>query len=77
MRPSKLAVIAFALALGGCYSTTISSGKPVGETPLEGDDKWHSGFVAGTQEAIGSYDLTRSARRVVRIPTHTTFATGS
>jgi hypothetical protein len=55
----QLLVLFVALAATGCYTTTMRSGKPVGEAPLAADDRWHSGFLGGTQEASGPYDLSQ------------------
>jgi hypothetical protein len=60
MRKSNLILAALcALAANGCFTTTVRSGLPRGNTPLEADNRWHSGFIGGTAEASGPYDLTR------------------
>jgi hypothetical protein len=56
-RLSPIALFAAALALSGCYSTTMHSGLPKGEVARNADDRWHSGFVLGTQDADGPYDI--------------------
>jgi hypothetical protein len=74
----RLAFIACcALALNGCYTTTLKNGKPVGEAPLEADDRWHNGFVGGTEEASGPYELTELCPHGwAEIETHTSFGNG-
>lgn len=52
---TKLA--ACALALSGCYTTTVSSGKPAARATVAYDEKWHSGVVHGIAELSGPYDL--------------------
>jgi hypothetical protein len=52
---SKLVVCA--LALPGCYTTTVSSGKPAARASVAYDEKWHSGVVYGIAELSGPYDL--------------------
>ncbi|HMJ12713.1 MAG TPA: hypothetical protein VK524_14930 [Polyangiaceae bacterium] len=72
-----LLLVATTVALSGCYSTTIRSGKAAGETPMESDDRWHSGFVGGTQEASGPYDLEKICPNGwSEIETKTSFANG-
>jgi hypothetical protein len=72
-----LAVMSSAIALGGCYSTTLRSGLPAGETKMEVDEHWHSGFVGGTQEASGPYDVSELCPQGwSEIKTETSFANG-
>jgi hypothetical protein len=52
---SKLVVCA--LALPGCYTTTVSSGKPAARASVAYDEKWHSGVVYGIAELSGPHDL--------------------
>ena len=54
-----LAVLACIAALPGCYSTVVRSGAPAGVTPVEANERWHSGFVFGIAEASGPYDLQK------------------
>jgi hypothetical protein len=66
-----------ALALSGCYTTTLKSGKPAGESPMEADDRWHNGFVGGTSEASGPYRLEQLCPHGwSEIKTHTSFGNG-
>jgi Bor protein len=44
-------------ALAGCYSTTVTSGKPAGKVASGADDRWHSGVLTGGVELSGPYDL--------------------
>ncbi|MBK8994642.1 MAG: hypothetical protein IPM35_02675 [Myxococcales bacterium] len=70
-------VTGLALAATGCYSTTVRSGLPAGTTPMEVDDRWHSGFVGGTSEASGPYDMERICPEGwSEIETETSFANG-
>jgi hypothetical protein len=72
-----LLLVATSVALSGCYSTTIRSGKPAGDTPMEVDDRWHSGFLGGSQEASGPYDLEKICPNGwSEIHTKTSFANG-
>jgi hypothetical protein len=48
-----------ALALPGCYTTTITSGKPAGRATVAYDEKWHSGVVNGIAELSGPHDLEK------------------
>jgi hypothetical protein len=50
-------LVVFALALPGCYTTTVSSGKPAARASVAYDEKWHSGVVHGIAELSGPYDL--------------------
>jgi Bor protein len=68
---------ACALTVGGCYTTTLRSGLPPGRTPLDADKRWHSGFLGGTQEASGPYDVDRLCPEGwSEIKTETSFANG-
>jgi hypothetical protein len=72
-----LAVVSSAIALGGCYSTTLRSGLPAGETKMEVDEQWHSGFLGGTQEASGPYNVGELCPQGwSEIKTETSFANG-
>jgi hypothetical protein len=51
-----LAALSFA---SGCYTTTLSSGKPVGEVASGADDKWHSGVLTGGVDVSGDYELNK------------------
>jgi hypothetical protein len=46
-----------ALALPGCYTTTVTSGKPAARATVAYDEKWHSGVVIGIAELSGPHDL--------------------
>lgn len=72
-----MAVMCSALALNGCYTTTLRSGLPPGETKTEADMRWHSGFLGGTQEASGPYDVgALCPNGWSEIKTETSFANG-
>lgn len=74
---TKLVLLFVALAATGCYSTTVNSGKPVGEAPLEVDEHWHSGFLGGTSESSGPYDLEKLCPNGwAEIHTKTSFGNG-
>jgi hypothetical protein len=47
------------LLLSGCYTTTISSGKPAAKAAIKYDAKWHHGLVWGMAELSGPQDLQR------------------
>ncbi|HKE17565.1 MAG TPA: hypothetical protein VKB80_21970 [Kofleriaceae bacterium] len=55
--------ILFALATvslaSACYSTTVRSGKPVGQPAQDADGHWHSGLITGGIELSGPYELDR------------------
>ncbi|MBK7584677.1 MAG: hypothetical protein IPI67_31385 [Myxococcales bacterium] len=76
-RIACLLMTTIALATSGCYSTTIHNGKAVGEAPIEGDQRWHHGFVGGTAEASGPYQLAKICPEGwAEIKTHTSFGNG-
>ncbi len=76
-RYELLLLAAVAMAANGCYSTTIKNGKPVGEAPIEADNRWHHGFVGGTEEASGPYRLKQLCPEGwAEIETHTSFGNG-
>jgi hypothetical protein len=54
-----LGSLASALLLPGCYTTTISSGKPPGPAGIEYDEKWHHGLVWGMAELSGPHNLEK------------------
>lgn len=56
-RASILVALALVTTAGGCYSTTVRSGKPVGQVAPGADDRWHSGVLTGGVELSGPYDL--------------------
>ena len=57
----KRALLAAAmLVLMGCWRTTVRNGTtPVGQTPIEYDNRWHSGLIYGLAELSGPYDLSK------------------
>ena len=71
----KRIVLILALALAGCWRVTIKDGTvPVGETPIEYDNKWHSGLILGLAELSGPYDLSKICPRGwAEIHTETSF----
>ena len=78
MTRSLFLLAAFAaISATGCYSTTLRSGLPAGEKPMEGEQRWHSGFLGGTQEASGPYDVAEMCPHGwSEIKTETSFANG-
>ena len=50
-------LVVCALALPGCYTTTVTSGKPAARATVAYDEKWHSGVVMGIAELSGPHDL--------------------
>lgn len=70
-------LLALALSLPACFRTNIRSGSPVGSTPIEYDDKWHSGVIFGIAELSGPYDLHAVCPQGwSQIHTETTFVNG-
>lgn len=70
-------VLALGLVASGCYTTTIRSGRPPGDVSFVADDKWHSGFLSGTQEASGPYAMDELCPHGwATIETRTSFANG-
>ncbi len=70
-------VLVTAFAASGCYTTTIRSGRPAGQAPMEADARWHSGFLLGNQEASGPYDMDRICPEGwATIDTETSFGNG-
>src|SRR5256712_14187825 len=49
----------FALFLTGWWRMTVKNRRPVGATPIEYDNKWHSGLIYGLAELSGRYDLSK------------------
>jgi hypothetical protein len=50
-------LVVCALGLPGCYTTTVTSGKPAARATVAYDEKWHSGVVIGIAELSGPHDL--------------------
>lgn len=66
-----------ALALPGCYTTTVTSGKPAAPATVAYDEKWHSGVVYGIAELSGPHDLEKICPQGwSEIKTETTFLNG-
>ena len=73
----KRLILVAAFALCGCWRMTVSNGRPVGQTPIEYDNKWHSGVVYGLAELSGPYDLSKICPQGwSRIHTETPFVQG-
>lgn len=65
------------LLLSGCYTTTLSSGKPAAPAQIEYDEKWHHGLVWGIAELSGPYDLQKACPDGwSEIKTETSFVNG-
>jgi hypothetical protein len=63
--------------LGGCYTTTVTSGKPAARARIEYDEKWHSGVVWGIAELSGPYNLQQICPNGwAEIKTETSFLNG-
>jgi Bor protein len=58
-RAAILLALASVALVSGCYSTTVRSGKPVGQKAADADGRWHSGVLTGGVELSGPYDLDR------------------
>jgi hypothetical protein len=56
---NSLIVLIVAVFTSGCYTTTLRSGKPVGEPADDADGHWHSGFLTGGLDASGDYELKK------------------
>lgn len=48
-----------ALVLSGCYTTTVSSGKPAAPAKIEYDEKSHHGVVLGIAELSGPHNIDK------------------
>jgi hypothetical protein len=65
------------LALPGCYTTTVTSGKPAAPATVAYDEKWHSGVVYGIAELSGPHDLEKTCPHGwSEIKTETSFLNG-
>lgn len=65
------------LALSGCYTTTVRSGKQPATATIEYDERWHHGFVWGIAEVSGPYDLSQACPGGwAEIKTETSFVNG-
>lgn len=66
-----------ALVLPGCYTTTVTSGKPAAPATVAYDEKWHSGVVYGIAELSGPHDLEKICPQGwSEIKTETSFLNG-
>ena len=66
-----------ALALPGCYTTTVTSGEPAARATVAYDEKWHSGVVNGIAELSGPHDLEKICPHGwSKITTETSFLNG-
>jgi len=74
----KRIVLILALLLSGCWRVTIRNGTtPAGQTPIEFDNKWHSGLIYGLAELSGPYNLSEVCPRSwAEIHTETPFVQG-
>ena len=74
----KRIFLILALAVTGCWRMTVkNSNNPVGATPIEYDNKWHSGVIYGLAELSGPYDLSKICPQGwVEIHTETPFPQG-
>jgi hypothetical protein len=73
----KRALLILALCATGCFRTTIKNGRPMGNAPIEYDNKWHSGLVYGIAELSGPYDLSKVCPQgLATIHTETSFLNG-
>jgi hypothetical protein len=66
-----------ALCAAGCFRMTVKNGLPVGQTPIEYDERWHSGLIFGLAELSGPYDLSKVCPQGwSQIHTETSFVAG-
>ena len=75
----RMLIAAAMLIVVGCWRTTVRNGNTsVGQTPIEYDNKWHSGVVYGIAELSGPYDISKvcSGANWSQIHTETDFLTG-
>jgi hypothetical protein len=73
----KRLLLLIAVLLTGCWRMTVRNGNPVGETPIDFDNKWHSGVVYGLAELTGPYDVSKVCPRGwAEIHTETPFPQG-
>ncbi len=56
---ASMCAVVFGLLTNACYTTTVSSGKPIARAVPEAHDRWHSGVFNGGLDLSGSYDLKR------------------
>ena len=59
----KRLLLVLAVLATGCWRMTIRNGNPVGETPIDFDNKWHSGVVYGLAELTRPYDVSKVCPR--------------
>lgn len=72
-----LAGLTLAVALSGCYRTTVSAGKPAAPAAIKYDEKWHHGLVWGVAEVSGPYNLKEVCPQGWgEVKTHTSFLNG-
>jgi hypothetical protein len=75
MSGSYALVAVLALSAAGCFTTTVSSGKPPRPATVEWDEHWHHGIVVGLGEVEGNYDLAKICPDGwAELKTETTFA---
>jgi len=73
----KRLLLVLAVLVTGCWRMTVRNGNPVGETPIDFDNKWHSGVVYGLAELTGPYDVSKVCPRGwAEIHTETPFPQG-
>jgi hypothetical protein len=72
-----LAGLTLAIALSGCYRTTVSAGKPAAPAAVQYDEKWHHGLVWGVAEVSGPYSLKEACPQGWgEVQTQTSFLNG-
>jgi len=73
----KRLLLVLAVLATVCWRMTVRNGNPVGETPIDFDNKWHSGVVYGLAELTGPYDVSKVCPRGwAEIHTETPFPQG-
>ena len=55
----RFAIMVLALGGAGCFTTTVRSGLPPGDTAPGSNAAWHHGFALGALEASGPHNLAR------------------
>jgi len=70
-------LLALALCASGCFRMSVKNQQPVGQAPIEYDDKWHIGLVYGLAELSGPYDLSKVCPHGwAEVHTETSFVNG-
>src|SRR5262249_37054497 len=58
-QPSLSLALVLCSIMTGCWTTTVSSGKPVSHAKSASTTRWHSGILTGGVELSGPHELKR------------------